>query len=167
MTGWIIKVLMKIIDIVRNATQKSNQGGQLLTLKEIIHADIDQADLDPEKLAQCKDLLERMNKVRDAFGKPMIVTSGVRTLADHLRIYKNKGITDQSKIPMKSRHLETITSCAAVDIADSKNELQQFLLKNENVLEDAGLWCEDFSYCSNWVHFQNSPPNSGKRFFSP
>lgn len=37
--------------------------------------------------------------------KPVIVTSGYRSMAHHLRIYAEKGITDKSKIPMGSYHL--------------------------------------------------------------
>lgn len=108
-------------------------------------------------------LLERVNKVRAAYGKPMIVTSGLRTMEDHLRIYREKGITDQSKIPMRSRHLFG----QAVDISDPKRELQQWILKNEKLMEEIGLWFEDFSATPNWVHMQIVPPASGRRFFKP
>lgn len=108
-------------------------------------------------------LLERINKIRDAYNKSMSVTSGYRSMEDHLRIYKDKGITDQSKIPMKSKHLY----CQAVDISDPKQELQKWCKDNVKTLEDIGLWCEDFAYTSNWTHFQIVPPQSGKRFFVP
>lgn len=136
----------------------------MLSLKEIIRADI---QLSPAKEAQEKDLLDRVNKVRQAWGKPMVVTSGVRTLADHLRIYAAKGITDQTKIPMKSKHLENVTNAAAVDISDPRQELQQWCRANESLLASIGLWMEDFSATPNWVHFQNVPPASGKRWFMP
>ena len=37
--------------------------------------------------------------------KPVIITSGFRALAHHIRIYEQKGITDKKKIPMGSYHL--------------------------------------------------------------
>jgi uncharacterized protein YcbK (DUF882 family) len=107
-------------------------------------------------------LLERINLVRQAYGKPMIVTSGLRTLEDHYRIYRSKGIPDD-KIPLKSQHLFG----AAVDIADSQKELQSWCLNNIQVLENSQLWLEDFKATPNWCHFQIYPPKSKKRFFMP
>lgn len=106
-------------------------------------------------------LLERVNKVREEYGKPMVVTSGLRTMADHLRIYAAKGIVDQAKIPMKSHHLFG----EAVDISDPNLELTSWLKANPDILEDAQLWCEDKN--ANWVHFQTCPPKSGNRWFLP
>lgn len=108
-----------------------------------------------------KITLERVNKIRTAWNKPMIVTSGVRTIEDHLRIYKEKGITDLKKIPMQSKHL----TGQAVDIYDPKLELTAWLKQEPKRLEEAQLWCEDGN--KNWVHFQTEPPKSGKRWFLP
>lgn len=107
-------------------------------------------------------LLERINKVRAAYGKSMTVTSGIRTKEDQIRIYKAKGIPE-NKIPWGSQHLKG----GAVDISDPKKELQKWCSENVKILEDAGLWCEDFSATPNWIHFQITPPKSGKRFFMP
>lgn len=108
-------------------------------------------------------LLERINKIRSAWGKSMTVTSGLRTKEDQIRIYKAKGITDLKKIPFGSQHI----TGGAVDISDPKQELQAWCVKNEKLLESVGLWCESFDYTKNWVHFQVNPPKSGKRFFVP
>lgn len=120
-------------------------------------------DQTPEIQANLKILLERLNKVRVAWGKPMTSTSGLRTMADHLRIYKEKGITDQTLIPMKSKHL----SGEADDISDPQQELQAWCKENVEKLEEIGLWMEDFSATPTWVHFQIVPPRSGKRWFVP
>lgn len=120
-------------------------------------------DQSPEIQANLKVLLERLNAVRAAYGKPMFVTSGLRTMADHKRIYAAKGITDEKKIPMKSKHL----SGEAGDIGDAKRELQAWCKANEAKLAEIGLWMEDFSATPTWVHFQVVPPKSGKRFFMP
>ncbi len=109
------------------------------------------------------ELLKRINVIREAYGKPMIITSGYRSMQDHLRIYSAKGITDKSKIPMKSKHLEGL----ACDVSDPNQELQKWCLENITILEENGLYCEDFSYSPNWIHFQIVPPKSGKRFFIP
>jgi len=109
------------------------------------------------------ELLNRINKVRAAYGKPMIVTSGLRTIEHHLEIYKKKGITDLRKIPMGSLHLN---GCA-VDISDPKRELQKFITSHVQLLESVGLWIESFAFTSTWVHFQIKPPLSGRRFFMP
>ncbi len=108
-------------------------------------------------------LLEKVNKVREAYGKPLNVSSGYRSKADHLRIYKEKGITDQTKIPMKSRHL----SGQALDFSDPNQELQKWIKSNIELMEEIGLWFEDFSATTNWVHCQIESPKSGKRFFMP
>lgn len=106
-------------------------------------------------------LLERVNKIRTLWDKPMIVTSGLRTMEDHLRIYKEKGITDPAKIPMKSRHLIG----AAVDIYDPELGITAWLKADESILTDAELWCEEGN--KNWLHVQIFPPASNNRWFLP
>jgi hypothetical protein len=107
-------------------------------------------------------LLERINKVREKYSKPMIVTSGIRSMSDHLRIYKDMGITDPSKIPMKSNHLKG----AAVDISDPDGKLMDWVEANEKLMEEIGLWMEARDSIKR-VHFQIFPPASGRRFFNP
>jgi uncharacterized protein YcbK (DUF882 family) len=119
--------------------------------------------LTEEQQANVTILHEKINKIRALWGKPMVVTSGVRDIEDHKRIYREKGITDEAKIPMKSKHLFG----QACDISDPKQELQKWCLENVDKLEEIGLWCEDFKATKNWVHFQIIPPKSGKRFFKP
>ena len=108
-------------------------------------------------------LLEKINKIRIAYNKLMTVTSGYRSLQEHLDIYKRKGITDQNRIPMKSAHLVGL----ACDIADYDGSLKKWLSQNISILEENGLYCEDFSYTKLWVHIQYRKPISGKRFFIP
>ena len=120
-------------------------------------------DQSPEIQENLKELLEKINKIRTAWANPMTVTSGLRDMANHLRIYAQKGITDQSKIPMKSKHLYG----QACDISDPQKKLQEWCKQNEKTLEDVGLWMEDFSATPNWCHFQIVPPKSGTRWFMP
>lgn len=135
----------------------------MITLKEIIGL-TEFSSLSQEMQDNLNTLLERVNKLRKLYGKPMRVTSGLRTMESHLAIYARKGITDQSKIPMKSRHLVG----AALDVSDPKQELQKFILGlSEQELEELGLFFESFEYTKNWTHIQIYPPKSGKRFFKP
>lgn len=132
----------------------------MISMDEILKGKVleDQSDDIQANLAV---LLERVNKIRALWAKSMTVTSGLRTMEDHLRIYAAKGITDPAKIPMKSKHLYG----QAVDIADSGLNLTAWLKADPQILIDAELWCEEGN--ANWVHFQILPPKSGNRWFLP
>lgn len=136
----------------------------MITLKE----------LNPKNFPVTKDqeensliLLERINKVRIKWAKAMLVTSGLRSLEDHIRIYKelaekhNKEF-DESKVPMGSQHLKF----AAVDISDPDGSLYEWCKENEAFLVEVGLWCE-IKDSEKRVHFQIYAPKSGDRFFRP
>ena len=107
-------------------------------------------------------LLDRVNKIRTLWNKPMIVTSGYRSMKHHLEIYAAKGITDPKRIPMQSKHL----TGEAVDISDPNLELTKWLKENDSQrLKDVLLWCEEGN--ANWTHFQITPPKSGNLWFLP
>lgn len=107
-------------------------------------------------------LLQKLNVIREKYGKPLTVTSGYRSKEDQIRIYKAKGIPE-SKIPWGSGHLKG--ECG--DISDPNGDLRQWCLKNLQLLKTVGLWMEDFRYTKGWVHFGIKPPSSGKRIFVP
>lgn len=153
-----------------------------MTLKEIICAPIPPEKLDPDKLEQCKDLTDRVNIIRAAWGKAMSTSSGVRTWAEHIRIYKQlaekkrhpfvDGIFKEELVPKKSKHLEIVTDCAAVDVPDKGLLLTTWLKETPEgkaALEEADLFCEEGNV--DWVHFQNKPFGSykkgGTRWFKP
>lgn len=106
----------------------------------------------PEVDENLKTLMARINIVRAAYGVPMTVTSGLRSIADQARINPSAP---------KSNHLIG----AAVDIADGDGKVYDWCKANEQVLVDAGLWCEERQ--GGWQHFQIFPPKSGKRWFQP
>jgi len=135
----------------------------MISMDELLNNKYKLADQSVEIQANLKSLLNKINQVRTLWAKSMTVTSGLRTMEDHLRIYKAKGITDQKKIPMKSKHLYG----QAVDISDPNQALQAWCKANETTLTSIGLWMEDFSATKTWVHFQIVPPASGKRWFMP
>lgn len=132
------------------------QDDWLITRQEILKGE----ECPPEYEDNLLELLIKGNKIRDAFGRPMIVTSGFRTKEDHLRIYE-KQIKAGKHVPMGSKHLY----CQAVDISDPNKILQKWCLENEKLLAEVGVWMEHFSHTSTWVHFQIVPPASGNRFF--
>lgn len=119
--------------------------------------------LPAEHQANLLKLLEKMNIIRQKYGKPMTVSSAYRSKEDHLRIYREKGITDESKIPMKSNHLSGL----ACDISDPNQELQKWTKANVKLMEELGFYMEDYSATKNWVHYQLVKPRSGNRFFKP
>lgn len=107
----------------------------------------------PEQDTNLATLLDKMNQVRTAWGKPMTVTSGLRSQADQARI--NPGAP-------QSKHLLG----AACDIADD-GSLRDWVLQNLQMMKDLGLFFEDFRWTKGWVHFQCLPPTSGHRIFVP
>lgn len=113
-------------------------------------------------------LLHRINMVRREWGKPMVVTSCIRTEDEQLAIYAKKGITDRSKVPMGSAHLKG----AAVDIGDPKGLLKDFMTgHNEEMLELCDLYMEDPKATVGWMHVQILPFKTykagGTRVFKP
>lgn len=134
----------------------------MITLQELLTSPCD----NKEHLEHLEDLLIKLNRLRTAYGKPLRITSGYRSMADHLRIYAQKGITDQSKIPMKSKHLYGLAA-DIVPIDESIEHLHDWVLANEPLMADIGLWFESFDYSKTWLHCQSVPPKSGKRVFIP
>ena len=134
----------------------------MITIDELLSNQARFDSLDKKVQDNLKELHKRINIVRLAYGKPMIVTSGLRTLKHHLEIYARKGIYPP-KVPMKSNHL----SGRAVDFSDSDGKLKAWVKDNIKLMEEIGLWLEDFSATKTWCHFQINPPKSGNRFFLP
>lgn len=134
----------------------------MISIDELLSGKAKLGELSNEVQNNLQELLVKVNKVRTAYGKPMIVTSGLRTKQHHLEIYARKGIYPP-KVPMKSNHL----SGRAVDFADSNGELKKWVKANIKLMEEIGLWMEDFSATKTWCHFQINPPKSGNRFFMP
>ena len=123
----------------------------MITMKEMLGRH-NITDVPHQAELQLEELIRRMNIIRAAWGKPMIVTSGFRLPSDQARI--------NPKAP-KSRHL----TGNAVDISDPDGELYAWCVKNEALLVEVGLWMEITG--GNWCHFQSLPPRSGRRFFHP
>ena len=99
-------------------------------------------------------LLVVMNKIRDAYGQPMIVNSGWRPMAIN------------AAAPGAAAHSKH-TQGLAVDIADANGKLWEWVLDNLPMMKQLGLYFEDRRYTPSWCHFQLGPPLSGKRIFIP
>ena len=134
----------------------------MITMNELLSNQASFDSLDKEVQENLNQLFLKVNIVRKEYGKPMIVTSGLRTKKHHLEIYARKGIYPP-KVPMKSNHLFG----RAVDFADGDGKLKKWILANIKLMEEIGLYMEDFGATKTWVHFQTNPPKSGNRFFKP
>lgn len=99
-----------------------------------------------------EELKKRINVVRNAWGKPMIVTSGYRSEADQMRINKNAP---------NSAHRFGM----AVDISDPDGKFYEWLVNNEKLLIELDLYVEIRQ--GPWAHVQTRKTKSGKRFFQP
>jgi uncharacterized protein YcbK (DUF882 family) len=138
----------------------------MISINELTH----NQDIEPDHLENLNDLLVRLNAIRGAYGKPMTVTSGYRTMERHLNIYRKiaerKGLPcDESKVPMKSAHLIG----KAADILDVDGSFNKWCLENEVILRDNGLWLENRQ--GPWQHLQSKPFGSyvigGTIWFNP
>jgi hypothetical protein len=95
-----------------------------------------------------------INKLRKAYNKPMIVTSGVRSIDDQKRINPKA---------MKSAHVQA----GAVDFFDPYGELDRWCLDNIPLLKSLGLYLEDPTFTPRWCHLQIIPTRSGNIVFIP
>jgi hypothetical protein len=101
-------------------------------------------------------LLDRINQVRTAYGKPMTVTSGLRSDAQQASL-----IAAGKSNATKSNHL----TGSAVDILDESGELNVWVKSNTALMEKIGLFMEERQ--GSWQHFQIVSPRSGNRWFQP
>lgn len=131
----------------------------MITMKELLGAhSINECT--PEQKLYLDMLLERVNKLRKDWGKPLVVTSGLRNAADMERIYKSKNY------PKKSKHLFG----QACDFKDD-GSLYKWLMENDGErLKQYNLWMELGT--KGWVHVQIVPmasynPKTDVRWFNP
>lgn len=116
-----------------------------------------ESEIPAEHLANLKLLLPKLNVLRSKFGKPLTVSNAYRSKKHHLRIYADKGITDEKLIPMKSKHL----TGNGIDVADPSGEFHAWCKQNEKLLEELGFWLEVRQ--GGWQHLQTLPFGSYKK----
>lgn len=119
----------------------------MISLKEITKGQ----DIPTDYLGNLYDLWIKINQVRQAYGKPMIVTSGYRTVKYELSNGRS-GKSDHCK-------------CKAIDIYDPDRDLCKWVHSHENLLASLDLWIEHTDYTKNWIHFTTQPKS--RRFFIP
>jgi len=135
----------------------ANNPNYKITLKEYLKGRAKWEDLDTDIQKNIEVILDKINKVREKYGKPMKVNDGLRILAG----YTGSG----SKT---SNHFKG----AAIDIDDNDSgDFAKWCIANLSFLAQTGLFMEDFRWTNgkgmSWVHFQCIPPGSGKRVFVP
>lgn len=123
--------------------------------------------LAPEIISNINTLIPAVNDLLQRFGEYRACNSGIRLVADQIRIYKEKnelrkkqGLPELS-VPMGSQHLKG----AAIDLEDADGKLYKWCKDNIKILEELGLYCEERQ--GGWLHIQIYAPKSGKRFFNP
>jgi len=122
--------------------------------------------LSAEQLTNFETLHTKLNRIRQDFGKPMIITSGVRSIEDQTRIDRKRiGVSGKPAAVRKgSCHLKA----AAADIADRTGELAAWLLEDHGRrLKEYDVYIEDPIVTKVYVHIQVLAPRSGNRVFQP
>jgi len=123
----------------------------MISRKEVLMDRDKQYPLSKEQELNLNDLLTKVNQIRKAYGKPLIVSSGYRPSAI------NSNVKGASK---KSSHM----SCQAVDFKDN-GPFKKWCLDNLELLKANGLWMEDPRWTPTWVHLQSR--KASKRVFLP
>jgi hypothetical protein len=144
---------------------------QYITVDEYLMGRATLATLSSYMVGNTNTIVPRVNQLLDRFGQYRKVTSGLRAMADHQRIYAEKNAQRKAQglppipVPMSSKHL----SCEACDLEDADGKFKTWLKTDDGLkaMEEIGLWQEDPSATPTWVHVQVVPPKSGKRVFMP
>ena len=92
----------------------------------------------------------KLNDVREEFGKPIIILSGARCEKHNAKVGGAK----------QSAHVEG----RAVDVQRTP-ALEKFC--TEANLERFGLYMEDLAFTKSWIHLTDRASASGKRIFKP
>ena len=136
-----------------------------ITIEEYLMGRVEFTTLLSAQQTNIIQLLQRVNNLLAEFGEYRAVSSGYRTMEDHLRIYKEinekkkaKGLPEV-KIPMGSKHLVG----AACDLVDKDDRLKKFC--TEAILKKYDLYMEHGDYTDTWCHLQTT--KTSQRIFKP
>lgn len=121
----------------------------MITRKEILMGRDSEYPLTPELEENLAKLLESVNKLRNLYGKPMIVSSG----------YRPGKYNKAAGGAKKSSHL----TCEAVDFRDIDKKLKDFC--TEKILKECNLYMEHPDHTESWCHVQIRPTKN--RIFRP
>lgn len=124
----------------------------------------------PKVLENLTILFQKMDMVREYFGKPISVTLCFRSMAYHLGLYERinakrvaQGI-DPLRVPMKSAHLYGM-ACDFVVKGMKCEDVRQMILKNDK-LNAWNMRMENNGKDANWIHLDLYPPGPSGRFFN-
>lgn len=125
------------------------------------------ADLTEEVRRNAAQLLERVNRLLASAADEQVEPGiDARTGTPVASGWRPKSVNDSTaNAGTKSRH----TSGLAIDLRDypPDRSLARWCLRNEDLLEEIGLWMEDPRWTPTWVHLQAVPPGSGRRVYVP
>jgi len=123
----------------------------MITMRELLMGRAKFEDLPEEIQKNGQVLLERLNKFRAEYGKPMYVSSGYRPPAANAAAGGAIG----------SAHL-TLQAC---DFRDADGKLFEFIKSDPTILDRCDLYMEDARWSPVWIHMQVRP--ASKRIFIP
>lgn len=128
-----------------------------ITMDELLHGNGPLSKHSQEIQDNLQKLLVIINKIRDAYGKVMVVTSGLRLAGNQ-----------PANAAAKSLHLLGL----AVDVRDTDGSLMNWVIANLQLMKDLGVYIENFEWTRDpvlgyWVHFGIKAPASKKRIFVP
>lgn len=110
--------------------------------------------INDEQMVNLNLLMGKLDSVREVFGKPMIVTSGLRDAVLQVKV---------NPLNLLSNHLKGL----AADIHDEGGILLAWVLQHLDFMKELGFFFEHPNWTPTWLHFQPVSPHSGKRFFIP
>lgn len=112
--------------------------------------------LTTEQSQNLEELFLVMSHIEAEYGKPLVVTSGFRSVEDETRI-------DPSH--PGSMHTEG-AACDILD-PDDTSPLWSWIMMNLDLMIELDVYLEDRNSCKAHCHFQIFPPASGKLIFKP
>lgn len=121
----------------------------MITRQEILQGRDISNLLTPTLESNLKTLLDAVNKLRAAYGKPMVVNSG----------YRPEPYNTSIGGAPNSAHI----TCQAIDIRDPDGAVKLFC--TEDRLKSYGLWMESPAATLTWCHVQVRPAKN--RIFIP
>lgn len=130
----------------------------MITREEVLMGREQEFPLSDELEHNLQKLLLALNRFREIYGKPMVVSSG----------YRPGRFNVAAGGAAHSNHMV----CLACDFHDVNGDIDQWItMDREQALEASGLWREAQASTPGWVHLQVVPFGSykegGTRSFKP
>lgn len=124
----------------------------MISLDDYLMGREEQYPLSIELEDNAVEMVRRLGLLEDAWGSPLILTSG----------YRPNAINSVTPLAVQG---DAHSRCQAADLHDANQELSKWLLANLNILSTIELWMESPISAINHVHVQSYAPKSGNRVF--